>query len=79
MDRIVRESRGGACDLKDLNERFSRSYRGWFEALYKDKYHYLGDKELMTAAFLMDLGLFFLGTCSQRRALPARGICGISL
>ncbi|HEY5704293.1 MAG TPA: NAD(P)/FAD-dependent oxidoreductase [Terrimicrobiaceae bacterium] len=61
VDRIMRENRGGTCNLKDLNKRFLRSYWGWFEALYKDKYHYLGDQELMTAAFLMDLGLFFFG------------------
>jgi hypothetical protein len=61
LDRIVRETRGECCDLEDLNRRFSRSFRSWFEALYRDKYHYLGDKELMTAAFLMDLGLFFVG------------------
>jgi flavin-dependent dehydrogenase len=66
VDRVIRESRGECCDLRDLNDRFSRSYRGWFEALYKDKYHYLGDQELMTAAFLMDLGLFFFG--------PVRGV-----
>lgn len=73
VDRIVRESRGETCDLKDLNTRFSRSYRGWFEALYKDKYHYLGDKELMTAAFLMDLGLFFLGPVRNVIRCPRSG------
>jgi flavin-dependent dehydrogenase len=35
VDRIRREDRGESCDLKDLNERFSRSHRSWFEALYK--------------------------------------------
>ena len=53
--------------------RFARSYRGWFEALYKDKYHYLGDKELMTAAFLMDLGLFFFGPVRSVVRCPAQG------
>ena len=73
VDRIVGESRGEPCDLKDLNTRFSRSYRGWFEALYKDKYHYLGDKELMTAAFLMDLGLFFFGPVRSVVRCPRSG------
>ena len=33
----------------------------WFTALYKDKYDYLGDFELMRTAFLLDLGLYYLG------------------
>ena len=41
--------------------RFQTSYRRWFEALYKDKYRYLGDAELMYAAFLMDIGAYFVG------------------
>ncbi len=73
VDRIKREGRGEACDLKSLNDRFSRSYRGWFHALYKDKYHYLGDKELMTAAFLMDLGLFFFGPVRNVVRCPRAG------
>jgi flavin-dependent dehydrogenase len=73
VDRIVRESQGTRCDLENLNVRFARSYRGWFEALYKDKYHYLGDKELMTAAFLMDLGLFFFGPVRSVVRCPKAG------
>ncbi len=73
VDRIVRESRGETCNLGELNIRFSRSYRGWFEALYRDKYHYLGDKELMTAAFLMDLGLFFYGPVRSVVRCPRSG------
>jgi hypothetical protein len=71
----VRESQGESCDLENLNVRFARSYRGWFEALYKDKYHYLGDKELMTAAFLMDLGLFFFGPVRSVVRSPKAGFC----
>ena len=73
VDRIIREMRGESCDLEDLNERFSRSYWGWFEALYKDKYHYLGDQELMTAAFLMDLGMFFFGPVRSVVRCPRAG------
>ena len=39
----------------------------------KDKYHYLGDKELMTAAFLMDLGLFFFGPVRSVVRCPKAG------
>ena len=73
VERIAQEARGEPRDLKDLNERFSRSFRAWFEALYKDKYHYLGDKELMTAAFLMDLGLFFFGPVRRVVRCPRAG------
>jgi flavin-dependent dehydrogenase len=73
VDRILRENRGESCDLENLNARFSRSYRGWFEALYKDKYYYLGDKELMSAAFLMDLGLFFFGPVRTVIRCPRAG------
>lgn len=44
-----------------LNMAYPRSWRIWFEALYKDKYHYLGDAELMNAAFLLDLSTYFVG------------------
>jgi flavin-dependent dehydrogenase len=43
------------------NENFTRSYSRWFTALYKDKYDYMGDFELMRTAFLLDLGLYYLG------------------
>ncbi len=56
----VSESRAialpGHADIRG----YATSYRAWFESLYKDKYYYLGDKELMTAAFLMDLGIVLL-------------------
>lgn len=61
VSRIISESKGESPCLDTINSRFATSYRAWFESLYKDKYYYLGDKELMTAAFLMDLGLFFYG------------------
>jgi flavin-dependent dehydrogenase len=50
--------------LEKHNENFTRSYGRWFDALYKDKYDYLGDFELMRTAFLLDLGLYYLGVAS---------------
>jgi hypothetical protein len=41
------------------------SYQRWFEALYQDKYRYLGDFELMSLAFSLDLGLYYLGVVGQ--------------
>ncbi len=68
--RIRAEHSGEIVDLEDMNARFQRSYHGWFESLYLEKYRYLGDAELMYPAFLMDLGLFFFG--------PVRTLCQCS-
>lgn len=43
------------------NEDFSNSYERWFNALYKDKYHYMGEYDLMELAFQMDLSLYYWG------------------
>lgn len=43
------------------NRDFARSHRSWFEALYKDKYEYMGEWDLMSIAFRLDLGLYYLG------------------
>jgi hypothetical protein len=51
--------------LAKHNRDFGRSYDCWFQALYQDKYEYMGDFELMRLAFLLDLGLYYLGVASQ--------------
>jgi hypothetical protein len=64
---ILAQQRGE--DLAPLvarhNEVFARSYRRWFEAIYKDKYEYMGEFDLMQRAFQLDLGLYYLGIASQ--------------
>jgi hypothetical protein len=47
------------------NENFVLSYERWFKALYLNKYYYMGDFELMTLAFRLDLGLYYLGIVTQ--------------
>ena len=47
------------------NRDFSRSYQRWFQAIYQDKYEYMGEFDLMRLAFLLDLGLYILGIASQ--------------
>ncbi len=47
------------------NELFATSYTRWFQAVYQDKYYYMGDFELMTLAFRLDLGLYYFGVVSQ--------------
>lgn len=44
---------------------FHRSYARWFEAVYRDKYDWMGDFELMRLGFQLDLGLYYLGVVSQ--------------
>lgn len=66
---LLRSYYSGGC-VKDgialRNREFKRSYFDWFNALYKDKYWYLGDAEIMHAAFLMDVSTYFIG--------PVRGV-----
>jgi flavin-dependent dehydrogenase len=47
------------------NKDFALSYRSWFESLYKDKYEYMGEWDLMGTAFRLDLGLYYLGPVSD--------------
>lgn len=47
------------------NADFRQSCDRWFNALYRDKYYYVGDFELMTLAFRLDLGLYYLGIVAQ--------------
>ncbi len=47
--------------LAYYNEQYPVTYRLWFETLYKDKYYYMGDAELMAAALLLDVGMYFVG------------------
>src|SRR5436190_10158327 len=47
------------------NRDFVQSYARWFEAIYLNKYEYMGDFDLMRLAFLLDLGFYYLGVASQ--------------
>ncbi len=42
------------------NRRYARFLRYFFEAIYRDKYHIMGDYDLMTIAFLFDTALYYL-------------------
>ncbi|MEP6686639.1 MAG: NAD(P)/FAD-dependent oxidoreductase [Verrucomicrobiota bacterium] len=55
------------------NRDFARSHRRWFEAVYRDKYEYMGEFDLMSLAFTLDLGFYYLGIASQpfKKGLPA--------
>lgn len=74
-DLILAQARGEtlAPRIDAFNHDFATAYRRWFEAIYRDKYDYLGDYDLMRLAFLLDLGFYYLGIASQpfRRGQPA--------
>ena len=66
--KLILSQQGGgelAPALAQHNRAFARSYQRWFAALYLDKYEYLGEYDLMRLAFLLDLGLYYLGVASQ--------------
>lgn len=44
-----------------FNEQFKQSYFRWYHSLYDNKYEYLGEADLVHAAFLMDLACYFIG------------------
>lgn len=72
---IASERRGEAMPslIEQHNRVYTGSYNRWFQAIYQDKYEYMGDFELMRLAFLFDLGLYYLGVASQpfKRGLKA--------
>jgi flavin-dependent dehydrogenase len=42
------------------NELFLRSYRRFFRAAYLDKYSYMGEADLLSAAFLLDTAQYYI-------------------
>jgi flavin-dependent dehydrogenase len=62
-DFLARSLRGEDVSerLRHYNEQYPVTYRSWFESLYKDKYYYMGDAELMSAALLLDVSSYYTG------------------
>jgi flavin-dependent dehydrogenase len=62
-DTITRQraGEGGVMLARKHNEDLNLCVRRWFDALYRDKYHYLGEFDLMKLAFRLDLGLYYWG------------------
>jgi hypothetical protein len=60
-----------SVSTQSWNERYSFCYRAWFESIYQDKYYYLGDAELMAAAFLHDIASYHLGPVRQVYSDPS--------
>ena len=47
------------------NRDFALCHRCWFEAVYKDKYEYMGEFDLMSIALIFDLCLYYIGVASR--------------
>jgi flavin-dependent dehydrogenase len=47
--------------LAKHNRDFAVCHRRWFESVYKDKYHYMAEFDLMSLAFRLDLSLYYWG------------------
>lgn len=62
MELIKKDAMG--VDLTPLlaehNETFVRSYWRFFRAAYKDKYYYMGEADLLSAAMLIDTAQYYL-------------------
>ena len=62
--KILLDSLDGRCvqaRMAQHNRQFGESYHRWFASLYKNKYQYLGDADMMHASFLLDIATYFLG------------------
>jgi flavin-dependent dehydrogenase len=66
--QLLRRELGGELGESELeaavanhNDKFYRSYDGWLDALYTDKYELMGDAELLGASFIFDTGMYYLG------------------
>jgi flavin-dependent dehydrogenase len=54
--------------LAKHNEEFVRSYNRWLSAIYLGKYELMGDAELTTTAFFLDIALYYLGVVAPVHA-----------
>ncbi len=61
---LITRQRSGGC-MKTLvpqhNRDFGICHRRWFNSVYKDKYHYMAEWDLMSLAFRLDLSLYYWG------------------
>jgi flavin-dependent dehydrogenase len=62
-DTITRQRAGEAMEsvLSQHNRDLTVCHTRWFDALYRDKYSYLGEYDLLGLAFRLDLSLYYWG------------------
>jgi flavin-dependent dehydrogenase len=59
---INKDRMGEALDqrIAEHNGAFVRSYHRFFQAVYQDKYYYMGEQDLLSASFLMDTAQYYI-------------------
>jgi flavin-dependent dehydrogenase len=62
LEILKMEAAGEPIDdrLKLHNECFTRSYRQFFRSIYKDKYYYMGEADLLAASFILDTAHYYI-------------------
>ena len=75
-DLIAAQRRGEPMSerIARHNRDFTASHRYWFEAIYQDKYEYMGECDLMSVAFMLDLGFYYMGIVSQPFRMGAKAL-----
>jgi flavin-dependent dehydrogenase len=61
--QIVKADRAGEdirARIAEHNAVFVRSYHRFFQAVYRDKYYYMGEQDLLSASFLLDTAQYYL-------------------
>jgi flavin-dependent dehydrogenase len=60
---IIGKHAGGedvAARIAEHNDTFVRSYHRFFRSIYKDKYYYMGEADLLAASVLLDTAHYYL-------------------
>jgi flavin-dependent dehydrogenase len=57
----IRNGEAAAGVLEKHNRDLSLCHTRWFDALYRDKYQYMGEFDLLGLAFRLDLSLYYWG------------------
>jgi flavin-dependent dehydrogenase len=62
VEIVGRQTRGEdvAARIAEHNETFVRSYHRFFESVYRDKYFYMGEADLLAASFLLDTAHYYI-------------------
>jgi flavin-dependent dehydrogenase len=62
VDIIKSEAMGNdvTARIAEHNMTFLRSYHRFFRAIFKDKYYYMGEADLLSAAFLIDTAQYYI-------------------
>ena len=60
---IVKQQTAGedvTAAIAEHNETFLRSYHRFFRSIYKDKYYYMGEADLLISSFLLDTAHYYI-------------------